>query len=81
MCAVGCLIDDVHYEPKHNLHSVWGAIAELSASLGCDISDPDCAFLSSLQSIHDRHKPSEWRTSLDVFACENNLTVPEQGDA
>ena len=77
-CAIGALIDDVHFDEKWNGETVYsGAVCgAIERSLGLNLGsldNKDIEFLGALQAIHDEHTPANWRKCLDDFAKEHSL--------
>lgn len=81
MCAIGCLIDDAHYDPDWNYSDVDAAQDALAASLECSIGHKDLAFLRRLQGVHDDFDVGEWPDRLARYAQLCALTVPTIPDS
>ena len=79
MCAVGCLIDDEHYDEHWNTSAVGEpeVLTALGASLHCEIYEGDLPFLSDLQYVHDHENPLNWRPELDALARKHGLATPD----
>jgi hypothetical protein len=68
-CAVGCLIDDDHYEP-----SMEGKTVEILIELGLlpEHLKPHKNLLIELQTIHDHDDPGNWESEFErVAECLN----------
>lgn len=75
-CAIGCLIDDCHYDPVFEGAPVRRASVNkaIATSLKLDkLSDEDIHFLDRLQFIHDTYSPSVWRVQLEMFSVSFKL--------
>lgn len=73
-CAVGCLIEDEHYDPEiegESAHS-RAVTAALRAS-GIPITPEALSLLSKLQNLHDYRHPEAWPTALAELAQEFEL--------
>ena len=76
MCAVGCLIDDEHYDAAFEGQGAEGCLIVQEAiekSLKCKIGHDDLVLLSEMQSIHDDWKPRDWESRFKRLAEEENL--------
>ena len=88
-CAVGCLIDEDHYDDVYEGSGVYALSREelgndakaLRQSLklsnkGIRLGKETIDMLSKLQDIHDRQDPEDWLSMLAVLATKYNLKVP-----
>jgi hypothetical protein len=66
-CAVGCLIDDEHYEPTLE-GCGWSAENVLEAVRNSLGFEPSGRLLSGVQKIHDNVKPQFWEAHLRELA-------------
>lgn len=65
-CAVGCLIDDEHYDPVLELMNAKNpAVLEVLEKSGWPIHGEAFQLYMRLQSIHDNEPPSLWEEWLD----------------
>lgn len=70
-CAIGCLIPNRLYnESMEDKCAGHFSMAPILQQLG---HDP--YFCDKLQLIHDGYEPAEWRSKLEEFAKEYNLTL------
>ncbi len=74
MCAVGCLIEDEHFNDTFNLLAVKDQnVSYALAKSGVDTSPTTLTMLSQLQYMHDHYKVKDWEEKLKKFATENKL--------
>lgn len=79
-CAVGCLIDDDHYD--RTLEGVTigsdsnGRVRRVvELSIGRELSYDEVGLLANLQWTHDRGRLEEWRVKLADIATQANLNA------
>lgn len=77
-CAVGCLIDDEHYDPKLEGSSVMDHDVETAvrASLGGDVPSDAWPMLADLLEVHDEADPKRWARELGYVADTYGLEAP-----
>lgn len=77
-CAVGCLIDEKHYDENLEGSSADDPLVEaaLEASIGRGLTGDEVLMLEALQEIHDHDRPENWAESLQEFAHKNDLVMP-----
>ena len=68
MCAVGCLIPDLDYDPgmEETAAPYLAIFVEWSAD--------DRQLLEDLQQVHDRTQVEHWEDDFAAVAAQNNLT-------
>jgi hypothetical protein len=70
-CAIGCLIPNRLYnESMEDKCADHFEISPILQQLG-----HDSYFCDRLQTIHDKYEPVEWRSALEKFTKEYNLTL------
>lgn len=76
-CAVGCLIDDAHYKPVLEGHTVRdGELVQALVKSGVPIVPHMLDMLNRLQNLHDTTRPAAWATSLQKLAAKYGLEMP-----
>ena len=67
-CAVGCCIDDAHYDPNLEGYPIIDRNVRLAVerSLGIQLSEKDLLLLSQLQMIHDYVPVKNWGNVLHL---------------
>lgn len=81
MCAVGCLIDDEHFNNLYNRSWVGSDdVGTMLINSGVapataweDDYDPTLALLTDLQRLHDQDPVETWESSLAAVAYRHNL--------
>lgn len=69
-CAIGGLLPDDVYDPEMEALSVDLLIEKFPA-----VQDllPECSMALTLQSVHDKHEPAEWKSLLSGVAEAHSL--------
>ena len=75
MCAIGCLIDDVHYYPKLEGEGI-GSPEFDEVLKKCGVAEESFSLLSDLQYIHDEFEAIEWRDELSNVSMIFGLEMP-----
>lgn len=70
-CAIGCLIDDTHFDPKMENVSVCALMERFD--LGFVVDSP--GLLYELQRLHDFNDPKYWKRKLRELAQRYHLTL------
>lgn len=77
-CAAGCLIPDELYSPQMEGEDIQTVLRQYPqvkhAILGDDVEDSRFALLGNLQSVHDMHRPEEWKEQLAITAHDYSLS-------
>ena len=69
MCAVGCLIEDEHFDDRFNLLAVKDQnVSDALAKSGVDTSPTTLTMLSQLQYMHDHSRVKDWPEELKKLA-------------
>ena len=73
-CAVGCLIQEEHYDPEleGNVVNALSVQDSLNAS-GIQVTPETIHLLEELQLLHDESQPETWPTDLAELAQELGL--------
>lgn len=76
-CAIGCLIDDEHYDRLLENLSISDPNVRLAVQRsGIPLEgQPDLDLLSRLQHVHDAHHPEHWAaelTKVEEWMCPAN---------
>lgn len=84
-CAVGCLIDDEHYDPSLEGESITSPrvsrAVELSLGILINYKNKNLNLLRALQTIHDLDEPSNWAQQLAQLAKNYGLTFTQNVDS
>lgn len=81
-CAVGCLIDDEHYDSSIEGENIVqlrrGNKLDQFTKSGVDLTDEVLfELVQNLQACHDEYEPEGWRLALIRIAAMYRLTWPE----
>lgn len=74
-CAAGCLIADDEYSPKMEYRTWFHLMNGGAFRIGNDelmITTEHYDLIHTLQTIHDRHEPDEWKEVLREL-CANHM--------
>lgn len=74
-CAIGCLIDDEHYDETLENENVFAksVVEAVEDSVGRTLSKEELTMLDKLQTTHDEFPPGVWQTKLENLADEHLL--------
>lgn len=77
MCAIGCLIDNAHYQKTLEGSSIWISFVRdaVAKSLNFDLEKSDMFLLSALQGCHDDIPSEEWYGTLEYIAYSYDLEM------
>jgi len=75
MCAIGCLVDDISYDPLMEGETVTSlyVLQKLASSLNALVGELTLcgAMLYDLQYLHDKSSPVDWPRGLDIIEQEH----------
>lgn len=85
-CAVGCLIDDAHYDATFEGFGISDLAgtevrAAVAASVGHEVCEQDFVMLSALQRLHDCEPTAFWKEGLEDIANDFGIDFEAQREA